>query len=116
MIKKHNNLSLSIGIPGIIIQAYGAIAHIPIIQLAGTILVLIGFYYYAKAKGRHPAFCLLAFLSIIGLMILACLKDESGSDEVPSEGGTAKGCLIIFLIFLLVAIGLPLILKLLGKA
>ena len=115
MIKKYNNTSLAMGIPGLIIQAYGGISHIPVIQLIGTVAVLTGFFYYAKAKGRHPAFCLLAFLSFIGLLILAVLKDESGSDEVAAESGAAKGCLIIFLILMLIAIGIPLVLKLIGK-
>ena len=39
-------------------------------MLAGTALLLAGFAYYAKAKGRHPAWCLMAFLSIIGLIVL----------------------------------------------
>ena len=45
-------------------------------------MVLVGFAYYAKAKGRNPLWCLAAFLSLIGLIILALLKDESGVDEV----------------------------------
>ena len=47
------------------------------ISLLGTVLLLEGFAYYAKAKGRNPAWCLMAFLSIIGLIVLACLKDRT---------------------------------------
>ena len=46
-------------------------------MLLGTALLLVGFAYYAKAKGRSPAWCLVAFLSCVGLIILALLKDKS---------------------------------------
>jgi hypothetical protein len=45
--------------------------------LVGTALLLAGFAYYAKAKGRHPLWCLFAFLGLIGLIVLACLKDRT---------------------------------------
>jgi hypothetical protein len=45
----------------------------PLLGLFGTVLLLVGLAYYAKAKGRNPAWCLFAFLSII----LACLKDKA---------------------------------------
>ena len=47
--------------------------------LSGTILLLIGFAFYAKAKGRHPAWSLLALLSIIGWLILILLRDKNPS-------------------------------------
>lgn len=53
-----------------------------LLALAGTAMVLTGFAYYAKAKGRSPVWCLAGFLSLIGLVILALLKDNSGVDEV----------------------------------
>ncbi len=75
MIKKYNDVSLATGIPGLVIQVIGYIANQPIIIIIGTILLLFGFAYYAKAKGRHPAWCLMAFLSLIGLIVLGLLKD-----------------------------------------
>lgn len=90
MIKRYNNLSLALGIPGIVLQVAGRIMMESPDKLtmgaltlfAGTGLLLAGFAYYAKAKGRHPAWCLMAFLSLIGLIVLACLKDRSGTAEL----------------------------------
>ncbi|MCD6589046.1 MAG: hypothetical protein J7K88_10905 [Candidatus Fermentibacteraceae bacterium] len=61
MIKKYNNFSLAIGIPGIIIQAYGAMVNSTPLLFVGAALLLVAFYFYTKAKGIHPAFCLLGF-------------------------------------------------------
>jgi hypothetical protein len=77
MITKYNNVSLAFGIPGIVLQLVGAFAPSVLVQLLGTALLIVGLAYYAKAKGRNPAWCLFAFLSIIGLIVLACLKDRS---------------------------------------
>lgn len=88
MIKKYNNVSLLVGVPGLILQAMGNIKGQPVILLAGSILLLIGFAYYAKAKGRHPAWCLMALLSLIGLIVLGCLKDlhkEQAKNEATAE-------------------------------
>ena len=99
MIQKYNNISLVLGIPGIILQMIGAVGpaiarnpggDIPqnvvmivapiafAIMLTGTVLLITGLAYYAKAKGHHPIFGLLGFLSIIGLIALACLPDRTG--------------------------------------
>ena len=93
MIARYNKLSLAWGVPGIILQIVGEImrtsspqegvgkllAGDPVIgflvTLAGTVLLLVGLAYYAKAKGRSPAWSLMAFLSLVGLIVLACLKD-----------------------------------------
>ena len=76
MIKRYNNISLLSGVPGLILQIAGRVINEPLVMLVGTILLMIGLAYYAKAKGRHPAWCLMGFLSIIGLIVLACLKDH----------------------------------------
>ena len=47
------------------------------ICLVGTVLLLIGFYFYVQSKGRSPEWCLLALLSIIGWVILVLLKDKT---------------------------------------
>ena len=47
--------------------------------LVGTVLLLIGFEFYIRSKGRSPAWCLFALLSIIGWVILILLKDKSYS-------------------------------------
>ena len=89
MIKRYNNLSLAIAIPGIITQIAGRFMMDGeqqtlgvLMTLGGTVMVLVGFAYYAKAKGRSPVWCLAAFLSLIGLIVLGMLKDNSGVDEV----------------------------------
>jgi hypothetical protein len=85
MIKRYNNLSFVFGIPGLVLQVVcrfmlheqpGSLLAL-LIGVVGTVLLLIGFAYYAKAKGRHPAWCLMAFLSCFGLIALALLKDKS---------------------------------------
>ena len=88
MIAHYNTKSLAYGVPGLVLQIGGNIAAqatenpttaaiATAATLLGTILLLIGLAFYAKAKGRHPAWCLMAFLSLIGLIVLACLKDKA---------------------------------------
>jgi len=79
MIAKYNRISLGLGIPGLVMQIAGRVGAealgvfaLPVVLL-GTGLLLAGFAFYAKAKGRHPAWCLMAFLSLIGLVVLSCL-------------------------------------------
>ena len=87
MIENYNRLSFVYGIPGLVLQILGNLkaqaADGPtfwsVIALLGTILLFVGFAYYAKAKGRHWAWCFMALLSIIGLIVLACLKDKSNT-------------------------------------
>jgi hypothetical protein len=107
MIKRYNNLSFVFGVPGLILHLIGSYMLIDVLNswrpweawlpwasqpgpqlearigalvlLGGTGLMLVGFAYYAMAKGRSPAWCLLAFLSCIGLIILAFLPEESGT-------------------------------------
>ena len=71
MIARYNNISLLAGVPGIILQVVGNIYKMPLVMALGTVLLLIGFAYYAKAKGRNPAWGLMALLSCIGLIVLA---------------------------------------------
>lgn len=93
MIQEYNKKSFVFGIPGIILQIAGNFMRNPdgvitglgaLIILSGTALLIVGLVFYAKAKGRHPAWCLFAFLSIIGLLVLALLKDHSQTSE-PTE-------------------------------
>ena len=86
MIAEYNTKSFIFGIPGLILQTAGWFVRDAegfvtplgsVIALCGTGLLLVGFIFYAKAKGRHPAWCLVGFLSLIGLIILACLKDKT---------------------------------------
>ncbi len=96
MIAEYNKKSFIFGIPGVVLQIAGNFMRTPermitplgaILVLGGTVLLLIGLMFYAKAKGRHPAWCLFAFLSIIGLIVLACLKDKSVPQASETTGG-----------------------------
>jgi hypothetical protein len=77
MIARYNNYSLALGIPGLLIQIGGLVAQRPPITLVGTVLLMAGLAFYAKAKGRSPAWCLMGFLGLIGLIVLALLKDQA---------------------------------------
>ena len=107
MIKKYNNLSFAVGIPGILIQFYGTFVNSSVLQISGLIALIVALYFYAKAKNRHPAFCLFGMLSIIGLLVLASLKDKSGSDEVRAEKGNSKGFLIFIGILVFLGFAIP---------
>ena len=48
-----------------------------LIYLAGTALLLIGFYFYVKSKNRHSIWSLFALLSIIGWVVLVLLKNKN---------------------------------------
>jgi hypothetical protein len=85
MIARYNKLSFLFGVPGILLQVVGAVMRQSgdnadmglMVQLVGTGLLIAGLCYYAQAKGRNPAWCLMGFLSIIGLIVLACLEDRA---------------------------------------
>ena len=46
------------------------------IRLIGGVLIVVGCCFYAKSKGYNGAWGLLGLLSIIGLLILICMKDK----------------------------------------
>ena len=76
MIAKYNNISLLLGIPGLVIQMAGAVRSMPIVFVIGTILLITGFSFYAKAKGRNPAWGLFGLLSWVGILVLALIKEK----------------------------------------
>ena len=102
MIKKYNNYSLLFGIPGLIAQTYSSMINSDLFFLSGTALVIVGLFFYTKAKARHPLFCLLGFLSIIGWLILAVLKDKSDTAELKGKRNTKAFLIIIGIIVFLV--------------
>ena len=77
MIKEYNRKSLYYGIPGLCVQIIGVIASSPLLVLVGGIFLIVGLCMYAKAKGRHYAWGFFGLLSWIGIIVLACLNDES---------------------------------------
>ena len=79
MIKRYNRISLTVGLPGAVIQFIGLEMRTPvghIVMAIGTILLMVGLVYYLKAKGHTPVWCLLAFLSWIGIIILFFFPDR----------------------------------------
>ena len=81
---------------GIILQCFGSLVPLAasrpllaligwLMLLTGTLLMLIGFAYYAKAKGRSPAWSLLALASIFGWLILLSLAAKPGSGRIGSD-------------------------------
>lgn len=46
-------------------------------SVLGSVLLIVGFGYYAKAKGYSAALGLLGMLSCFGLLILALLPDRT---------------------------------------
>ena len=89
MIARYNNISLLLGVPGLILQIAGNVMRTnpenetigAIALLSGTVLLIGGLAMYAKAKGRSPAWGLMGFLSIIGLIVLAMLQDRAPNSK-----------------------------------
>src|SRR5262245_55219449 len=89
MIARYNNISLAFGVPGIILQIAGNVMARPgsssigagiAVLLVGTVLLIVGLAYYAKAKGRSEVWCLMGFLSLIGLIVLAMRQGVAGAE------------------------------------
>jgi len=92
MLKSYSKKSLKfaiIGITGQIVvtaltllfeivpSAYQAInISVALIQITFGILIIMGFWYYLKAKGRSPFWLILLFFNLIGIIIIASLKDK----------------------------------------
>jgi uncharacterized membrane protein YjjP (DUF1212 family) len=89
MIARYNRWSFVFGAPGIILQIAGTFigpwgpAYSSI--LLGTVLLMIGLGYYAKAKGQSFAWCAAGFLSVLGLLLLLLLEDKSESTQGVGE-------------------------------
>jgi hypothetical protein len=78
-----------LGGPGIILQIGGQLTAVnknspqslallgEAAMFIGTVLLITGLCYYAKAKGHSPVWGLAGLLSCLGLLILALLKDKA---------------------------------------
>lgn len=86
MIKKYNNLSLLLGAPGLVLQFIGLGSQGEpegaAISAIGSLLLIAGLAFYAKAKGRSAAWGLMGLLSLIGLIVLGSLPDRAKTDAV----------------------------------
>jgi len=100
MIARYNRWSFVFGVPGITLQIVGQLMMMQVSQpggptdstwfwfgaiVLGTVLLLIGLAYYAKAKGQSWAWCVAAFLSVLGLLLLLLLEDKSPSTREAGE-------------------------------
>jgi hypothetical protein len=102
MIAKYNRKSLTIGIPGLLLQivclflsnflaakakAGGNVPSVTMMallgwgEIMGVILLIVGLCFYAKAKGYPAALGLLGLLSCIGLLILALMRDKTKAEN-----------------------------------
>ena len=101
-ISRLNLMSFVLAIPGIILQ--GISTQIPIVnpggpppgiifllQGVGTVLLIWGFVYYARMKGRSGALALLGLLSCLGLIILHFLA-KTCQNCGANAGHAAKEC------------------------
>ena len=103
MIKEYNTKSFIYGIPGVVLQTVGVFMVSSYVMprissgtvgpepwqvllgrlfcLAGIILLLVGLAYASMAKGRSGWWCLFAVIGIFGLLVLACLRDLTVTEE-----------------------------------
>ena len=89
--KRNTTLSLSIGIPGLLLNVGGGVLMMMSIgngidlmpfligtgiSFLGSIVLVVGLCFYAKSKGQPAAFGLLGLIGLIGFIVLACLPDK----------------------------------------
>ena len=99
MIRRYNNISLAVGIPGLIVQIIGVTVAVigakeeqpsplgVLISLIGSGMLIIGLAYYAKAKGRRWVWCFFGFFSLMGILVLFLLADRVVTPAKPEEAG-----------------------------
>lgn len=111
MKKELNNKSLAFGVPGILIQSIFVFIN-PLVALLGTVLLIIGLVYYAKAKGHSGYFGLFGVLGIFGFLVLIPLKDRypNPEEELKRKITKPKNIILGILFGLALVIGIPLIL------
>lgn len=84
-ISRLNLVTIAVGVPGLLLQLAGRFSGGFLLTIVGGALVITALAFFAQMRGRHPAFCLLGFLSCIGLIILyflpkrclACSAEQS---------------------------------------
>ena len=90
MIKAHNRKAWLIGGAGFVLQGGSVCTESVSLFLAmlitGTVLLLIGFAFYAKAKGQSPWWALIGLLGLIGYIVLFALEDRAKEPGAKAAG------------------------------
>jgi hypothetical protein len=89
IIRRYNRLCLLWGVPGLALEMLGTVLTWrgpvddfrswivgSILTWAGIGLLIVGLSYYARAKGRHPAWGLLGLLSLFGILLAFGLRNH----------------------------------------
>ena len=79
MKKAENSKSLIVGLPGIVLQVGGLGLGEQNYFLLGTVLLIWGLWYYAKAKDRAGYWGFCGLLSILGLSMVIGLMASYAS-------------------------------------
>ena len=93
MVTKYHRISFLIGTSGIVLQAVGVVIIVAsqnvfyeltscLIVLYGVAILMRGLAYYAKAKGQSTTWCLMALLPLIGLFVIALLRDRTNQTKL----------------------------------
>ena len=90
MIRELNKRSLAYGVPGLLIQTVGSFAHLPLLIITGSVLLIVGLAYYSKAKGHSGFWGLFGLLNLIGLIVLVILRDRILNLEDIAEAGVVR--------------------------
>jgi|GEM_PF-2316148 len=96
--RKNNILGFVFGLLGLLCFPAGPffkpnnLRSIVFFIVAGLIFLSVGLYYAAKFKKRHPAWGLLGFTSLVGLIVLLVMKDKNSERivEIKAELRTMK--------------------------
>ena len=70
---------------GFVLQVTGRLNKEPILNIIGTIILVVGLVIYSKAKGRNPTWGLMGLFSLLGIIILIFLKSKRSGGETKSK-------------------------------
>src|SRR5262245_14146861 len=82
---------------GFVVQIAGAVLNSnsdfrgygSLLRFVGLVMIVCGVTQYAKAKGRNPWWGAFGLFSILGVLVVACLRDYSSNttkEDGPDEG------------------------------
>jgi riboflavin transporter FmnP len=74
--KTKTNIFILLGILTLLVSNMMSEKIGPLVALVAVELFIVGCCYYAKSKGYHGAWGLLGLLSVIGLIVLVCMRDK----------------------------------------